>query len=99
MIRIYIAGPMTGLPGFNYAAFHEAAHALRAEGHHVENPAENDNPGASWAWYMRKAIAQLVTCDQIYLLPGWENSRGARIEADLANKLGMRVVFAAEAQS
>ena len=31
--RIYLAGPMTGLPDLNYAAFHEAAQLLRAEGY------------------------------------------------------------------
>lgn len=41
MKRIYIAGPMSGLPEFNYPAFNRAAAVLRAQGHHVENPAEN----------------------------------------------------------
>jgi len=92
-MRIYIAGPMTGLPDFNYPAFNAAAAMLRAAGHQVENPAENPDPACkSWAGYMRLALAQLVTCDAIYLLKGWECSRGARIECELACRLNMKVL-------
>lgn len=40
--RIYLAGPMQGVPHFNFPAFHRAAAKLRAEGYHVFNPAEAD---------------------------------------------------------
>lgn len=43
MRRLYLAGPMTGLPDFNYPAFHAAAAAWRAAGWTVANPAENFN--------------------------------------------------------
>ena len=38
---IYLSGPMTGLPEFNYPAFHEAARRWRAIGWDVINPAEH----------------------------------------------------------
>lgn len=41
-MNIYIAGPMQGVPNFNYPAFHRAAAILRAAGHHCFNPAERD---------------------------------------------------------
>lgn len=89
---IYLAGPMTGLPEFNYPAFHRAAADLRAQGHHVENPAENTAPVCgSWLAYMRLALAQLARCDAVYMLPGWRSSRGARIEHGLALDLGLEV--------
>jgi hypothetical protein len=92
-VRIYIAGPMTGLPGFNYAAFNNAAAQLRGLGYEVENPAENLAPPCkTWRGYMRLAIRQLVTCDVVALLPGWEESRGARIERRIANDLEMRAL-------
>lgn len=84
---------MTNLPEFNYPAFGAEAERLRALGYHVENPAENPEPPcASWAGYMRMAIAQLVTCDVIALLPNWHTSRGAVVEHKLALDLGIRVM-------
>ena len=90
--RVYISGPMTGLPGFNYPAFHAAAAELRASGLHVENPAESEAPECrSWLGFMRLAVAQIATCDYVVTLPGWEESRGARVEVDLARGLGLPV--------
>lgn len=86
--RVYICGPMTGLPHYNYPAFNECAEQLREIGFIVENPAENPIPECgSYNGYMRMAIAQLVKCDQVVLLPGWINSKGAKIEVDLARAL------------
>ena len=86
--RIYLAGPMTGHPDFNYPAFNAEAARLRAIGYRVENPAENPVQN-TWQAYMRQALAQLVKCDAVALLPGWKASRGARIENQLAIDLGI----------
>lgn len=92
MTRIYVAGKMTGEPDLNYPAFNRAARDLRALGYHVENPAENPEPPCgSWEAYMRMAVAQLVTCDEIHMLRGWSQSRGAKIERELAGHLGLIV--------
>lgn len=90
MKRIYIAGPMTGIPNLNYPAFNAEAARLRGLGHHVENPAENPEPACgSWQGYMRMAIKQLMDCDTVFLLPGYTTSRGAMLEAHIALSLGM----------
>jgi hypothetical protein len=92
MKRIYIAGPMSGMPDFNYPAFHAEAARLRALGLHVESPAENPRQ-ESWEAYMKASIRQMLTCDAVLLLPGWENSRGAGIEYRLAVTVGMEIVY------
>ncbi|MDQ1921665.1 DUF4406 domain-containing protein [Massilia pseudoviolaceinigra] len=93
--RFYLAGPMSGLPDLNFPAFHAEAARLRALGYDVVNPAEiNADPAAGWNACMRADIAQLVTCDGIALLSGWQASRGARIEHNLAHSLNMTVIEA-----
>ena len=94
-MRVYIAGPMTGIPDYNYPAFDRMALALRALGHEVLNPAENPEPPCgTWQGYMRMALGQLVQCQCLALLPGWTESRGALIERKLAQVLLMEVVMA-----
>ena len=40
--RIYLAGPMQGIPHFNFPRFHAVTAMLRMSGHTVFNPAEKD---------------------------------------------------------
>jgi hypothetical protein len=94
VVRIYLAGPMSNLPDFNYPAFNAEAARLRYLGHHVENPAENPPPPCgTWLGYMRIAVAQLVTCDEVHMLPGWELSKGANAEFTLAVSLGLKIKY------
>lgn len=96
-MKIYIAGPMTGLPEFNYPAFRAAAEQLAAEGHDVEDPSTNVNPmPADYHGWLRAGLRQLIGCEGVALLPGWEASGGARLEASVAATLGLRVAPLAE---
>ncbi|MEI5998254.1 DUF4406 domain-containing protein [Paraburkholderia bengalensis] len=91
-MKLYVSGPMTGLPGLNKPAFHVEAARLRAMGFEVENPANVElGPNAVWLDYMRADLKLLMDCDGIVLLPGWEKSRGAAVEHGLARSLGLQV--------
>lgn len=95
--RVYVSGPMTGLPEFNFPAFTSAAERLRAMGHDVVSPHEvahddNGEPGTiAWGVYLKRDLAEMLTCDTILLLPGWETSRGATLELYVATQVGMTV--------
>ncbi|MFP5498068.1 MAG: DUF4406 domain-containing protein [Gammaproteobacteria bacterium] len=92
MMRIYLSGPMTGLPDLNFAAFHAMTTNLRAGGHTVTNPAEINPDGGTWNDCMRRDIAALMDCDTVATLPGWEHSKGARLEVPISERFGLVAV-------
>ena len=95
MSVVYISGPITGMPELNFPAFAREAARLRAAGFEVENPAENPPPPCgSWQGWMRLAIVQIARSDWLYMLPGWEKSKGAVIEHRLASDIGLRIEYA-----
>jgi hypothetical protein len=97
--RIYIAGPMTGLPEYNFPAFNAAAERLRGDGWHVENPAEHGHvAGAEWSDYLRWDLSRVVTVAAVYLLPGWPQSKGATLEVTVARALGLAIICAPGAE-
>lgn len=90
-MRVYVAGPMSGLPDHNLPAFAQAARELNDHGYEAVNPGDRGViEGYSWRDYMCDAIPLLVTCDAVALLPGWERSKGARLEFTIAHDLDMR---------
>lgn len=87
---------MSGLPEWNFPAFHAAARELRSAGFDVVNPAEfGAIAGRAWCDYLRDDIRALVDCDAIWMLRGWSRSRGARLEHHIARELGLSVVYEA----
>lgn len=46
----------------------------------------------TWEQAMRRSIARMVQCDYVYLLPGWQRSRGARLEVFIAGEIGIPIL-------
>ena len=89
-MKIYISGPITGWPDGNTPAFMAASFALLAAGYEVVNPVHNGLPdSAEWHQHMRADIKMLMDCEGIALLDAWWLSKGARLEHDIARRLGM----------
>lgn len=90
---IYLSGPMTGLPEYNYPAFRAAAETLRSYGQIVFDPSEafGDKTDLPKEVYMRKDLEELLKADVVALLPGWQSSSGAQLEVEVAKQCGIPI--------
>jgi hypothetical protein len=95
MKEIYISGKITGDPGY-YEKFKAEELRLASLGYEPYNPAKRAFEGYTWEEAMRQVIHYMVLCDGVSLLPGWIESRGAKIEERLARELGIEVRPSAE---
>lgn len=89
-MKTYIAGPITGVPNYE-VAFREAEMTLLMKGHRVMNPAVLPE-GFTHAEYMHICYAMLDVCDAIHMLPGWQDSPGAKMEFIYATNHGKVVL-------
>ena len=100
-MKVYISGPISGSPTYPQS-FEKAAEYLRDLGNEVVDPTTIDTPcgrqihGTTWNYYMREGIKLLMDCDRIYMLEGWENSEGARLEQLIALQLRMPCLYEVE---
>ena len=61
------------------------------------NPLENGlTEHDSWQAHIAKDIADLLQCKAIYMLQGWQDSKGARIERYIATEIGMPIMYEIE---
>jgi hypothetical protein len=94
MKRIYLSGPISGLPLEEAQQnFAEAQSSLEGAlpGVEIVNPmvANPHVEGKSWEQYMVEDLELLRGCDFICMLPGWEFSKGARLELEEAVRLDL----------
>lgn len=89
--RIYIAGKITGIEDEAPFFFEHAEDEFTKNGYKAINPMKLPHDhDKSWESYMRECIAALVTCDYIFLLPNWTESKGARLEQAIAHNLKIK---------
>lgn len=90
MLKIYISGKISGTDDYK-ERFEAAAECIRNIGFIPVNPVDLDAilPGSatSWEQYMQADMGLLRACEAVYLIPGWEESTGARIEKMEAERL------------
>lgn len=92
MAKVYIAGAVSNLPYHEaMQRFKEAENFLYARGDNPVNPTKYCDVSWDWDECMKKVIPMLLQCDKIYMLKGWKQSRGAKLEHFIALKLGIRI--------
>jgi len=90
--RIYIAGRVSGIDYDEaLSAFADAAKAVEQRGDYPVNPTLYCDKEWDWQTCMRTVIPLLVTCDGVYMMKGWRQSKGAKLEHFIALKLGLTI--------
>ena len=94
-MKIYISGKITGLPFPEVVAKFQSAEELLDELDLVPvNPLKNGlTKNHAWVEHMVRDIEMLLACDAIYMLDNWVDSKGARIEKNIADEVGMDIWF------
>jgi hypothetical protein len=97
-MKIYISGKISGTNlTETRKRFAAVAKAMKRIGVEPVNPLENGlSEHDSWEAHMLKDIADLLQCKAIYMLQGWQDSKGARIEYYIATKIGMPIMYEIE---
>lgn len=91
-MKLYISGQISWRPyGDARLVFETAAQTLANLGFEVFNPMQDDHLGMSRAELMKDDIRELLECDGVALLPGWQESSGARVEKAVADECGIVV--------
>ena len=95
---IYIAGPMTGYPEYNWPKFKAATKYFRDQGMKVVCPTENGSiPDVThYQECIKNSLRTLIEANAIAMLPGWLGSKGAMIEAKLAVAMGYKTYLVTE---
>ena len=95
MKKIYIAGKVTGLPQQEVVdKFAKAKQEIEEMGFEVVNPIEVVNDfDTPWNEAMKMCLTALFECTGIVLLPCWKDSKGARLEKELARSLGIEILI------
>lgn len=100
MKTIYISGKITGTDDYENR-FAKVEEKLKSEGFTVLNPVRTGKwlerylapKVPTWIQYMKQAIKSLMSADCIYMLKGYRESKGARLELFLAKFLQYEIIY------
>ena len=101
MSSIYLCGPITGLdPEECQRRFAEWEWKMVRLGYRTVNPVELDRDLENRLGrvptreeYLRNDLYLMLTCDEILMIPGWTNSKGALLERKVAMECGIPVSY------
>ena len=96
-MTIYLSGSISKDPKYidKFATYKRVLQRLYPEAQIICPVTDIDHSGhdKSWKAYMRADIEAMKSCTHIALIPGWHDSRGAKIEYWLAKRWGMEAIY------
>ena len=91
---VYVAGKVTGLPQEEVKSkFNAISDQLKNMGYQVVKPVNVSDYAREWDDALKSDIRKMLECDELHMLPDWQESRGAQLERDIALRLGMQIVY------
>lgn len=99
-MKIYISGAISGLERKDYLErFAKAEIFLKKKGHDVINPTKLLPSKHLWIFHiigynltLLYDLWHLMDCDGIYMIKGWECSKGASLEKAFADIFGLKTI-------
>lgn len=94
MEKVYLSGPITGTEDYE-SRFNAEETRFKYAGYKVVNPVKQCaklGTGKAHEEYMKYILPFLLECDCIYLMEGWEESEGCKLEKLVADGCGIPVV-------
>ena len=103
-MKLFLIGPKIGIHKSNFPDFERTAAYWRGLGHTVVSSAELDiaaGANRDYGWddvhlpddyisdLFRRDVAELVTCDAVILLEGWQENEECQVMADVASLADM----------
>lgn len=92
-MRVYLSGPITDNPNY-IEDFYGIEELLIRQGLEVINPVRlcDAFEDLSYEEYIRIDLVLLEMCDAVYMLKGWQDSKGAQLEYHYANALKKLII-------
>lgn len=95
-MKIMISQPMNGKTREQINAERmELRMKFEVEGHTVIDTIFADSPEEAQnkpVWYFSKAVEAMSTVDAVYFMEGWEESRGCKLEHQIAEAYGIAIL-------
>lgn len=90
IMKVYIAGAITGNKNY-IEQFKEAEGSILKAGDIPLNPVKNI--GFNYKEYINMGLSELMHCDAVYMLKGYEESKGALLELKYAETVGLKIIY------
>lgn len=63
---------------------------------HTQTLGWEDKTDLPYRYYLTNSLYWLAKCDEVVMLPGWQESHGAQIEHTVAGALGLEITYLSE---